>query len=46
MKDRLLDSTINGISDGLNNVNLGGITDFASPDGSKDRLLHGTIDGI
>ena len=30
MKDRLLDSTINGISDGLKDNNLGEITDFAS----------------
>ena len=31
MKDRLLDSTINGISDGSKDGNSGGITDFASP---------------
>ena len=31
MKDRLLDSTIDGISDGSKDPNLGIITDFASP---------------
>ena len=30
MKDRLLDSTINGISDRLKDGYLGGITDFTS----------------
>ena len=31
MKDRLLDSTIDGISDGSKDGNSGRITDFASP---------------
>ena len=31
MKDRLLDSTIDGISDGSKDENSGGITDFALP---------------